>query len=143
MSKPVTLYDEVEKQAAIPDWFTKCEERSSRAARDKLAPYTDQEREAVEENKRLLTQTERDEWLEVRRQEGKNIDPETAEVTFWWTEVLDPYGVYDLPEEHHCVGRSYFAMRPGSKICVWDGDLPEETEKRIWERIKSGDLKVI
>jgi hypothetical protein len=82
------------------------------------------------------------EWLEIRRQEGQNIDPETAEFTFWWTQVLDPYGVYgNLPEECDCVGRSYFACAPGSKMWVWFGDLPEETEKRVWERISSGDLQ--
>jgi hypothetical protein len=82
------------------------------------------------------------EWLEICRQEGQNIDPETAEVTFWWTQVLDPYGVYgNLPEECHCGGRSYFACAPGSEMWVCFDDLPEETVTRIWERISSGDLQ--
>jgi hypothetical protein len=82
------------------------------------------------------------EWLEIRRLEGQDIDPETAEVTFWWTQAHDPYGVYgSLPEECDCVGRSYFACAPGSKMWVCVDDLPEETVTRIRERISSGDLK--
>ena len=51
---------------------------------------------------------ERDEislWLEGRKEAGRRIDPNSAdvEVTFWWAQVLDPYGVLDLtPEERLC-----------------------------------------
>ena len=63
------------------------------------------------------------------------IYPETAEVTWWYAQTLDPYGVSDeweLPEEFHRVGREYFARAPGSKIWVEFGDLPAETRKHLW-----------
>ena len=51
-----------------------------------------------------------EEWLAVRRAEGRKIDPATAEVDWRYAQVLDPYGVCpDLPEECDCIGREYFA----------------------------------
>ena len=71
-------------------------------------------------------------WLEARKQEALKIDPETAEVTWWYGRTLDPYGINpDLPEEYQQVGREYFAARPGSNIWVWFGDLPHEIRDRL------------
>jgi hypothetical protein len=71
-----------------------------------------------------------EEWLAIREEEGLRIDPATAKVDWNWAQVLDPYGVYpNLPEECDCVGRVYFARRPGGKIWVEFGDLPDETVK--------------
>ena len=39
----------------------------------------------------------------------KAINPETADVEWWYTQVLDPYRMLDLPDECLCVGRGYFA----------------------------------
>jgi hypothetical protein len=65
-----------------------------------------------------------EEWLAIRKEEGLKIDPRTAEVEWTYAQVLDPYGVYpDLPPECDCVGRAYFARRPGSDVWVWFGDL--------------------
>ena len=69
------------------------------------------------------------------------IDPSTAEVTWMYAQVLDPYGVYpNVPEEYDCVGRSYFARRPGSNIWVEFGDLPETTRTRLCKRNKSAGV---
>jgi hypothetical protein len=76
-------------------------------------------------------------WLAIRKKEALRIDPETAEVSWWYAQTLDPYGVMDeweLPEEFHQVGREYFARAPGSKIWVEFGDLPAETRKHLWNR---------
>jgi hypothetical protein len=78
-----------------------------------------------------------EDWLAIRREEGIKIDPETAEVEWWYAQTLDRYGVEDeweLPEEFHQVGREYFACAPGSKIWVWFGDLPDETRDKLWNR---------
>jgi hypothetical protein len=81
-----------------------------------------------------------EQWLTLRKEEGLKIDPETAEVDWWYAQTLDPYGVYDeweLPEEFHQVGREYFARAPESDIWVRFGDLPKQTVKRLEQRGKS------
>ena len=56
-----------------------------------------------------------DEWLAIRKEAGRKIDPETAEVEWTYAQTLDPYGIYpELPEEWQQVGREYFARSPGS-----------------------------
>jgi len=71
-----------------------------------------------------------EQWLQIRKEEGRRIDPETAEVVWVYAQMLDPYGVDPhLPDECWQVGREYFARSPGSDIWVWFGDLPEETRK--------------
>jgi hypothetical protein len=79
----------------------------------------------------------REQWLQIRKEEGLKIDPDTAEVMWEYGYTLDPYGVYpDLPPECQQVGREYFARSPGSEIWVSFCDLPEETYERLWERHK-------
>jgi hypothetical protein len=59
-----------------------------------------------------------EEWLAIRKAEGLKINPTTAEVDWDWRQIL-PDGIYpDQPEECDCVGRVYFARRPGSEIWV-------------------------
>ncbi len=79
-----------------------------------------------------------EQWLAIRKEEGLEIDPATAEVDWNYAQTLDPYGVYpELPEEYSQVGRAYFARRPGSDIWVEFGDLPDEIREALWERYKS------
>jgi len=77
-------------------------------------------------------------WLAIRREEGLKIDPSTAEVDWSYAQVCDPYGIDpDLPEEYDCIGRAYFARRPGSEVWVCFDDLPEKTRVALWKRHKS------
>jgi hypothetical protein len=71
--------------------------------------------------------------LERRRQIGLKIDLATAETTFWWADIYDPYHV--LGEKHHegQSGREYFARNPGGEWVHFE-DLPEATHKALWER---------
>jgi hypothetical protein len=79
-----------------------------------------------------------DQWLQIRKEAGLRIDPETAEIDWWYAPTLDPYTIHpELPEECRCVGREYFARSPGSDIWVWFGDLPEVVRERLWEMIRS------
>ena len=79
-----------------------------------------------------------EDWLAIRKEEGLKIDPSTAEVSWCYAQVLDPYGVdAELPEECQCVGRAYFARRPDSEVWVWFGDLPAKSRDALWERHKS------
>ena len=89
--------------------------------------------------------TERDEinlWLNERKEAGRRIDPNSAdlEFTFNWAQVLDPYGVLDLTSEENCVGRSYFVRSPDSGGWVSFYDLPDKTTDELWRRINTGDL---
>ena len=59
-----------------------------------------------------LTELEIEEFLAIRKEVDRKIDSETAEVTWTYADVLDPYGLF--PEyETVCVGREYFARSPG------------------------------
>ena len=75
-----------------------------------------------------------EQWLEIRKEAGKRIDPETAEVDWDYGQIMDPYGVDpNLPEELDLIGRLYFARSSGSDIWVSFDDLPDETRARAWE----------
>jgi hypothetical protein len=77
-------------------------------------------------------------WQAWRRAAGLHVNPETAEVLWNYTQVVDPYGVFqDLPEECDCVGRSYFARSPGMDVWVEFGDLPDATREALWEKHES------
>jgi hypothetical protein len=84
----------------------------------------------------MVEQPEIDEFLRLREAAGQKIDPEIAEVGWWYAETLDPYGVHDLPEELQQVGRERFARSPESDGWVWFGDLPHLTLRRLYERIE-------
>jgi SepF-like predicted cell division protein (DUF552 family) len=71
-------------------------------------------------------------FLAEAKAEALRIDPETADVTFWWADWDDPYRIYNRPEEFWCcINREYFARNPGSDIWVWWSDLPEETQEKL------------
>lgn len=77
------------------------------------------------------------EWLAIREEEAPRIDPDTAEVTWWYAETCDPYGIgWDMQEEIWRISRDYFARAPESDIWVWFGDLPDEVRDRLWEMHK-------
>jgi hypothetical protein len=76
-----------------------------------------------------------EQWLAIRKEAALQIDPETAEVEWWYAQTQDPYGVNpDLPEEYQQVGREYFARSPGSEVWVSFGDLPKAVREALWEK---------
>jgi hypothetical protein len=83
--------------------------------------------------KRLTDVDEYRAEVERRRQIGLTIDPATAETTFWWADVFDPYHILD--ESHHGgqVGREGFARHPGARPKDWVGfnHLPEATREAL------------
>jgi hypothetical protein len=82
-----------------------------------------------------------DQWLDSRKRAGRLIDAATAEVYSCHTEVLDPYGISNVPPEFSCVARSHFARSPESDGWVSFSDLPEETVEALWARINAGEFK--
>jgi hypothetical protein len=77
-------------------------------------------------------------WLALRKEAGLKIDPETCELLWVFAQTLDPYGVYDPAklEAAGCsqVGREYFARSSESDGWVHYLDLPDATEKILWEK---------
>jgi hypothetical protein len=87
---------------------------------------------------KAMDQAEIDEWLAARKRAGQSIDPETAEVDWWYAQTLDPYGIDpDLPDEYWQVGREYFACAPNSDVWVNFSDLPDATMETLWKKHKS------
>jgi hypothetical protein len=79
-------------------------------------------------------------WLAIRKKAASQIDPATAEVTFEWGYIVDPYGIHgDLPDECRCIGRIYFARAPESEIWVCFYDLPSDTLAAIRARLSTGE----
>ena len=77
------------------------------------------------------------EFHEFMKTEGGKIDPRSADVTWWYANVFDPYGL-GCAKEHYCVGRVFFARALGSPVWVEFGDLPDETCRVLWKRLESG-----
>jgi hypothetical protein len=92
----------------------------------------------VENQEHAVTMTT-EEWLAIRKEAGLRIDPATAKVTWWWAQVVDPYGIYPYDPEADCVGREYFARSPDSDVLVNFGDLPKATVAALWKRVDAGD----
>lgn len=83
----------------------------------------------------MSEEEERENFREIRRQAGMMIDPNTANVDWWYIQVMDPYGIDpELPEELQCVGRGYFARYPESDIWVHFDDLPDAARDALWEK---------
>jgi hypothetical protein len=84
---------------------------------------------------RRTIKVSRDYLKALRKEAGRYIDPETAEVEWVYAQVLDPYGDGpDLPEECQQTGRDYFARSPGSNVWIWFGDLSDATHNRLLEK---------
>jgi hypothetical protein len=96
------------------------------------------------ENMKTSVEKEIDEWLAIRKEEGRKIDPETAEANLLYVVDLDPYGVDDLTEEdyEYCSSsKEWFVRNPGSDIWVWVGDVPDEKWERIQKRRRERSLE--
>jgi hypothetical protein len=82
-----------------------------------------------------VKEPEKRHWLAVRKNAGRTIDPETAEIDWRFALVADPYGLDDdLPDELKCVGRTYFVRSHDSDIWVCIHDLPARAQAAIVER---------
>jgi hypothetical protein len=67
------------------------------------------------------------EFLSIRKEAGLQIVPVTAEVTWEYTQLADPYGIRELSPEEDCVGRVLFARAPDGDIWVSQCELPSAT----------------
>jgi hypothetical protein len=75
---------------------------------------------------------------EIRTEAGRRIDPTTAETTWVYGNILDPFGDDPgLPDEHCCIGRVYFAREPDSNEWVCFYDLPSATRNVLEAKVES------
>jgi hypothetical protein len=91
------------------------------------------------EIRRGLPASEKDvqKWLTIRKEVGRRIDPETADVTWVYITLGDPYGVDPVPEEWY-VDKENFYRSPGSDVWVAFSDLPDATKKALHQK-RRGD----
>jgi hypothetical protein len=76
----------------------------------------------------------------LRELEARLIDAESAEIHWCYANVLDPYGeIHDFPKDEICIGREYFARRPGRDIWVSFHDLPQTTSTRLLQRLSNSE----
>jgi hypothetical protein len=104
----------------------------------KVQPEQDKQMTTVE-NKEHATELTTEEWLAIRKEAGLRIDPATAEITWCWGQVMDPYGVENLPKECWQVGRNRFARSPGGGVWVSFHDLPEATVAALLKKADTMD----
>src|SRR6202012_397850 len=108
--------------------FAKRSGRSFRKEQQEPEMNDEELNDALQRLSAQMDQPEIREWLSIRKEAGKMIAPQTAEVTWWHAQTLDPYGVCDdFPKECDSIGREYFARAPGGDIWVSFSDLPEPT----------------
>jgi hypothetical protein len=91
------------------------------------------------ENKEQVVEMTTEEWLAIRKEAGLRIDPATAKVTWWFAQVVDPYGIYPYDPKADCVGRQYFACSPESDVWVSFHDLPKATVDALWKKADALD----
>jgi hypothetical protein len=78
-----------------------------------------------------------EEWKAWRRAAGLHIDPETAEISWDYQQLGDPYRVHpELAADLDSAGPTYFARSPGTSVWIEFGDLPETTRDELWRKYK-------
>jgi hypothetical protein len=69
-----------------------------------------------------------------RRHAGLDIDPQTAEVSWRYASVYNPYREFPARRTEYWVQRTYFARSSDSDIWVWFGELLDETQSELWAK---------
>jgi hypothetical protein len=72
--------------------------------------------------------------LAERKAEGALIDPAKCAIIKYYAEVLDIYGLLEVPDEWQCLSSELFVRNLPDGYWVWFGDLPEETRKTLMRR---------
>jgi hypothetical protein len=109
------------------DLIAKCEHWAAEASALHAMPWTREQ----------LTEAEREEWLASRKEAGSRIEIETCELGQWPANDCDPYGIEvdRYPEIYVQVGTNRFVRSSESRGWVWEGDLPSNKERAMYQRI--------
>jgi hypothetical protein len=98
---------------------------------------TDDERTRMPWTRDSMTVAEFEQWVATREEAGRDIDIETCELGRWFALDMDPYGIREArgEEPYPQVGTNRFVRSPESRGWVWEGDLPPEKGKAMYNRI--------
>lgn len=77
-------------------------------------------------------------WLAARKEAALKIDPSTAELMSSHGNILDPYGIEDLPEQYRQYSRLEFARAPDSDVWVSFYDLSDEVCQALRSKPSGG-----
>jgi hypothetical protein len=99
---------------------------------------TDDERTRMPWTRDSMTVAEFEQWVATREEAGRDIDIETCELGRWFALDMDPYGIREArgEEPYPQVGTNRFVRSPESRGWVWEGDLPPEKGKAMYNRIR-------
>jgi hypothetical protein len=118
--------------------LTEWRERKDQAqSRQEARMITDDEMHVMPWTHDLMTLEEFEQWVASRPEAGRAIDIETCELGRWAALELDPYGIREArgEEPYPQVGTNRFVRSPESRGWVWEGDLPTEKAKAMYDRI--------
>jgi hypothetical protein len=74
-----------------------------------------------------------------RKAAGREIDVETCDVTAWYVDLDDPYGLNRPPSG--CIAKTIFVASAESGGWVLEDDLPKDKWRALRDRIERGDVK--
>jgi polyhydroxyalkanoate synthesis regulator phasin len=83
-----------------------------------------------------MTAEEAQAFLAGRVEEGERIDPDTCQIARWPVEAVDIYGIFEPPGEWSCFGKETFVRNLPDGDWVWEGDLPNDIAKALYDRIE-------
>jgi len=107
------------------------------------AAMSDNEMQSTERANARMVSIRATIWHALLQTAGRQVDPENAEVCWWFGQVADPYGVYpNLPPEYDCIGRLYFARNSGSSVWIAFGDLPDATREALKRKTRNSLAKI-
>ncbi len=79
---------------------------------------------------------EKAEFLRIRKEAGKLIDPERAQCFIIEDDITDPYGVRGYSPDESVCGRLYYAKNPGSEIWVEFHDIQRGIRDKLFRRLE-------
>ncbi len=69
------------------------------------------------------------------RAAARLINPEPCQIVKHGAQIVDPYGLFDIPDKSTCYGRVLFVRNPPDGPWVYEGDLPDDKCKVLDARI--------
>jgi hypothetical protein len=85
-----------------------------------------------------ITLAEFEAWIATREDAGRAIDIETCELGRWHALDVDPYGIREArgEEPYEQIGTNRWVRSPASNGWIWEGNLPTEKARAMYDRIR-------
>jgi hypothetical protein len=101
-----------------------------------LTAMTCDEMQRMPWTRELMAKEELHQWLASRKEAAREIDIERCDLGYWYAYDCDPYGVdSEVLEEMQQVGKNRFVRSAESCGWIWEGDLPPQKIKAMYERL--------